>query len=166
MQKLGSNSSHVKLYPVVLDSGGIYRCEVSNEFPDFDTVTGAAILSVVGEEMSVLRPRLTSPPVIPSGPRILPRPPVSASPGDFLRLNCSLNGSRPVARLQWYINKSPAPSALLTVTNNSDTTSDMVLSLALNLQRDHFSVSRPNTQTVVTINTAGNSLQLESKENL
>ena len=145
MQKLGSNSSHVKLYPVLLDSGGIYRCEVSNESPDFDTVTGAAILSVVGEEMSVLRPRLTWPPVIPSGPRILPRPPVSASPGDFLRLNCSLHGSLPVPRLQWYINKTPASPALLTVKNNSDTTTDMVLSLALNLQQDHFSVSFTNT---------------------
>ena len=51
-QKLGSNSSHVKLYPVVLDSGGIYRCEVSNESPDFDTVTEASILSVVGEAIS------------------------------------------------------------------------------------------------------------------
>ena len=131
-QKLGSNSSHVKLYPVVLDSGGIYRCEVSNESPDFDTVTGAAILSVV---------------VIPSGPTILPRPPVSASPGDFLRLNCSLHRSLPVPRLQWYINKTPASSALLSVTNNSNTTSDMVLSLAVNLQKEHFSVSFPNTQT-------------------
>ena len=144
-QKLGSNSSHVKLYPVVLDSGGIYRCEVSNESPDFDTVTGAAILSVVGEILlSMLTGQTDSnllPPVIPSGPRILPRPPVSASPGDFLRLNCSLNGSLPLPRLQWYINKSPVSSALMTVKNNSDTTTDTVLSLALNLQQDHFTVS-------------------------
>ena len=103
------------------------------------------------------------PPVIPSGPRILPRPPVSASPGDFLRLNCSLNGSLPVPRLQWYINKTPASPALLTVKNNSDTTTDMVLSLALNLQQDHFSVSFTNTQM---INTASSWKQLESKENL
>ena len=56
-------------------------------------------------------------------------------------LNCSLNGSLPVPRLQWYINKTPASPALLTVKNNSDTTTDTVLSLALNLQQDHFTVS-------------------------
>ena len=38
------------MYPVTLESSGIYRCEVSNEFPDFDTVTAAEILSVVGED--------------------------------------------------------------------------------------------------------------------
>ena len=38
----------VKLYPVTMDTGGIFRCEVSNEFPDFDTVTTAEILNVVG----------------------------------------------------------------------------------------------------------------------
>lgn len=147
IQKLGSNSSQVKLYPVVLDSGGVYRCEVSNESPDFDTVTGASILSVVGEEISSCTVETQTnlvPPVIPSGPRILPRPPVSASPGDFLRLNCSLNGSLPVPRLQWYINKTPASSTFLTVRNNSDTTIDTVLSLALNLHQDHFSVSFTN----------------------
>ena len=48
-QELGSSSSLVKLYPVTLDTGGIFRCEVSNESPDFNTVTRAEILSVVGE---------------------------------------------------------------------------------------------------------------------
>merc|ERR1719150_2390207 len=67
VDELGSSSSQVRLYPVTLDSGGIFRCEVSNESPDFDTVTRAEILSVVA---------------IPSGPAILPRPPASASPGD------------------------------------------------------------------------------------
>ena len=38
----------MKLYPVTMDTGGIFRCEVSNEFPDFDTVTTAEILNVVG----------------------------------------------------------------------------------------------------------------------
>ena len=33
-----------------MDTGGIFRCEVSNEFPDFDTVTTAEILNVVGEK--------------------------------------------------------------------------------------------------------------------
>ena len=42
----------------------------------------------------------------------------------------------------------------LSVNNNSDTTSDMVLGLAVNLQKEHFSVSCPNTQTQI-INTVG-----------
>ena len=36
-----------------MDTGGIFRCEVSNEFPDFDTVTTAEILSVVGERKDI-----------------------------------------------------------------------------------------------------------------
>ena len=44
----------MKLYPVVLDSGGVYRCEVSNESPDFDTVTEASILAVVGEAVEAV----------------------------------------------------------------------------------------------------------------
>ena len=66
---------------------------------------------------------------------------MSASPGDRLRLNCSLNGSRPVPRLQWYINKSPVSATVLRLNNNSDTTTDMVLSLAITLKQDHFNVS-------------------------
>ena len=80
---------------------------------------------------------------IPSGPAILPRPPASASPGDRLSLNCSLHGCRPVARLQWYINKTPVSPTALRLHNNSDGTTDLVLSLALSLQPDHFSVSNP-----------------------
>ena len=49
MQKMSSSSSVVRLNGITLDTGGIYRCEVSNEFPDFDTITSAEILSVVGE---------------------------------------------------------------------------------------------------------------------
>ena len=36
-----------------MDTGGIFRCEVSNEFPDFDTVTTAEILNVVGEKDNI-----------------------------------------------------------------------------------------------------------------
>ena len=46
---MSSSSSVVRLSGITLDTGGIYRCEVSNEFPDFDTITTAEILSVVGE---------------------------------------------------------------------------------------------------------------------
>ena len=48
-----------------MDTGGIFRCEVSNEFPDFDTVTTAEILNVVGIERKYNRlpELLKSPPV-------------------------------------------------------------------------------------------------------
>ena len=36
-----------------MDTGGIFRCEVSNEFPDFDTVTTAEILNVVGKRDNI-----------------------------------------------------------------------------------------------------------------
>ena len=38
----------VELSSISFQSAGVYRCEVSNEFPDFDTVSKAEILSVVG----------------------------------------------------------------------------------------------------------------------
>ena len=44
----GSSSNTVKLSSISFKSAGVYRCEVSNEFPDFDTISKAEILSVVG----------------------------------------------------------------------------------------------------------------------
>lgn len=52
-QKSVSGSGLVRLSQVTLDTGGVFRCEVSNEFPDFDTVTTAEILNVVGERENV-----------------------------------------------------------------------------------------------------------------
>ena len=43
-----SSANTVRLSLISFQSAGIYRCEVSNEFPDFDTVFKTKILSVVG----------------------------------------------------------------------------------------------------------------------
>ena len=43
-----SSFDTVELSSISFQSAGVYRCEVSNEFPDFDTVSKAEILSVVG----------------------------------------------------------------------------------------------------------------------
>lgn len=137
VDRWGSSSLHVKLSHISLNSSGIYRCEVSNEFPDFDTVTTAEILSVVA---------------IPSGPRISPRP-TSGAPGDRMNLSCVVKGSLPQPTLTWYINKTPVPlsrSSLLqrlpglspvsvvTYSNNSDMTMDVVLTLLFSVQPHHF----------------------------
>ena len=93
-----------------MDTGGIFRCEVSNEFPDFDTVTTAEILSVVGERkyLSELQSRSAALkqkfnfPAIPRGP-VLGQVPVSGLPGDKVNVSCSLLGSLPAPSLTWSV---------------------------------------------------------------
>ena len=93
----------VRLGPISLDSGGIYRCDVSNEFPDFDTVTTAEILSVVGNTNIVYDPNIfdTLFTAIPAGPVLSPMP-VTASPGDRINVTCSVHRSLPAPTLTWY----------------------------------------------------------------
>jgi len=146
IDKSDSSSNHVRLYPISLKTGGIYRCEVSNEFPDFDTITTAEILSVVA---------------IPSGPYISPGgTALSGVPGDRVNMSCVVRGSLPQPSITWYINKIPVPLSRLSLTstssfsilpnsplsvmsvkNNSDSTTDNVLHLTFTLQHDHFLVS-------------------------
>ena len=92
-----------------MDTGGIFRCEVSNEFPDFDTVTTAEILNVVGEKdnISALQPIITNNAVfsvsaIPRGP-LLGQVPVSGLPGDRVNVSCSVLGSLPAPSLTWSV---------------------------------------------------------------
>lgn len=98
-----STSNSVRLSPITFETEGIYRCEVSNEFPVFDTVSKAEILKVVA---------------IPSGPYISPAP-VSISPGDQVDLNCSVTGSLPRPTVVWYINKTPVPASTLNMSRSS-----------------------------------------------
>ena len=102
----------MRLSPIIFETEGIYRCEVSNEFPVFDTVSKAEILKVVGEEFYAdFKHQLKSFfSAIPSGPFISPSP-VSLSPGDIVDLNCSVTGSLPRPSVFWYINKSPVPAS-------------------------------------------------------
>nr|XP_042902417.1 uncharacterized protein LOC107441168 [Parasteatoda tepidariorum] len=84
-----SGSQSVYLRHVDLNSAGIYRCEVSAEAPEFQTVEAE-------KEMKVL--------VLPTeGPRItggLPKYKV----GDIVLVNCTSSKSKPAANLEWYIN--------------------------------------------------------------
>ncbi|KAG8199248.1 hypothetical protein JTE90_003675 [Oedothorax gibbosus] len=84
-----SGSQSVYLRHVDLNSAGLYRCEVSAEAPEFQTVTAE-------KEMKVL--------VLPTeGPRItggLARYRV----GDIVSVNCTSSSSKPAATLNWYIN--------------------------------------------------------------
>ena len=70
------------MYSISLESGGIYRCEVSNEFPDFDTVTRAEILSVVGQYQCVvcLLSAHKTQPILTILLQLYPGVPVSAQP--------------------------------------------------------------------------------------
>merc|ERR1719350_1802067 len=80
----------IKLNQVDLKTGGVFRCEVSNEFPDFHTVSQSIDLRVVA---------------IPSGPVITPQPHTLA-PGDRLEVNCTVRKSLPKPSLLWYINRA------------------------------------------------------------
>jgi len=110
----------------MLETEGAYRCEVSNEFPDFDTVGRAQLLRVVA---------------IPTGPRISGAP-AAARPGDRIQLNCSLAGSLPAPTIHWYINKTPVNSDMVEQSSlsNPDTTVDLVSSLTATLSDTHFRV--------------------------
>jgi len=91
-----SSYSTVHIPSVSLATEGIFRCEVSNEFPVFDTVSQSIKITVVA---------------IPSGPHITPSPPLLVSPGYQLSLNCSLTGSLPLPNFHWYINKTPVTAS-------------------------------------------------------
>ncbi|GFY79342.1 uncharacterized protein TNIN_381631, partial [Trichonephila inaurata madagascariensis] len=84
-----SGSQSVYLRHVDLNSAGVYRCEVSAEAPEFQTVEAE-------KEMKVL--------VLPTeGPRIMGGLP-KYRVGDTVFVNCTSSRSKPAATLNWYIN--------------------------------------------------------------
>ncbi|CAL1264481.1 unnamed protein product [Larinioides sclopetarius] len=84
-----SGSQSVYLRNVDLNSAGVYRCEVSAEAPEFQTVEAE-------KEMKVL--------VLPTeGPRIIGGLP-KYRVGDTVSVNCTSSSSKPAATLNWYIN--------------------------------------------------------------
>ncbi|GBM04349.1 hypothetical protein AVEN_146215-1 [Araneus ventricosus] len=84
-----SGSQTVYLRHVDLNSGGTYRCEVSAEAPEFQTVAAEKKMDVF---------------VLPTeGPKItggLSKYRV----GDTVYVNCTSSKSKPAATLRWYIN--------------------------------------------------------------
>ncbi|KFM68176.1 hypothetical protein X975_03295, partial [Stegodyphus mimosarum] len=84
-----SGSQSVYLRHVDLNSAGVYRCEVSAEAPEFQTVEAE-------KEMKVL--------VLPTeGPRITGGL-MKYRVGDIVFVNCTSSKSKPAATLHWYIN--------------------------------------------------------------
>ena len=53
LQHVYSSYNKVHISSVTVDSGGIYRCEVSNEKPDFETVSKSVQLAVTGKYSSL-----------------------------------------------------------------------------------------------------------------
>jgi len=141
-----SNRNTVHLSTVSLSSNGIYRCEVSNEFPDFDTVSQSVQLTVVA---------------IPSGPKLSSLP-QTVDVGDHLQVNCSTSGSLPEPTIQWYLNRQPIlpsaskvrnsnlkfshgrnlPMAQLVTTTRTDGRFDSVNVLSVRLGVDSFQAGR------------------------
>ncbi|XP_069954336.1 uncharacterized protein [Cherax quadricarinatus] len=89
----------VVLLAVGFNTSGQYRCEVSAEGPDFNTVTGHGSLMVVEPP--------TSGPVITGGRS-------KYHVNDTVDLVCTSSPSRPPSHLSWKINGRPAPQELVT----------------------------------------------------
>ena len=89
LQERRSNKNTVILLGLNLKSAGNYRCEVSAEAPLFNTVSQRSRMEVI---------------VLPNS-----RPRISGGQhtyhvGDWVRVNCTSDKSKPAADLQWYIN--------------------------------------------------------------
>ncbi|GIY55788.1 uncharacterized protein CDAR_459451 [Caerostris darwini] len=84
-----SNKNSVYLRHVDLNSGGIYRCEISAEAPSFDTAEAE-------KEMKVF--------VLPSEGPTLTGGNQEYRIGDTVVVNCTSAKSKPAATLRWYIN--------------------------------------------------------------
>ena len=88
-----------------LVSQGVYRCEVSNEFPNFLTVSKSVNLEVIGEfkPLDVSSHELSYFLAIPRGPFVSPQL-VTAGVSDQLDINCSVYNALPRPNIVWYIN--------------------------------------------------------------
>ncbi|XP_014255592.2 uncharacterized protein LOC106670091 [Cimex lectularius] len=93
-----SNESEVRLENLTLRSSGKYRCEVSGEAPNFQTVSDH------GDMITVALPEKG--PTIDGG-----RPRYQV--GEMVDLNCTSGPSKPPAQLIWYINGAQANGTLL-----------------------------------------------------
>ncbi|XP_042880319.1 uncharacterized protein LOC122258437 [Penaeus japonicus] len=105
-----SKPSQVVLQRVEFNASGQYRCEVSAEGPDFNTVIAQGRMIVVGEfkgDSRVIQEPPTSGPVITGGRK-------TYRVNDTVELMCTSSPSRPPAHLSWRINGRPAPQEHVT----------------------------------------------------
>jgi len=94
MQMARSNESQVTLLNIQYSNAGTYRCEVTIEY-EFVTDSKEANMSVI--DLPVQGPIIVN---VQNNYRSNER----------VSLNCTSSPSRPMARLQWYINGVPAPT--------------------------------------------------------
>lgn len=85
-----SDGTRVLLKSVILRTAGLYRCEISAEGPNFDSVQGEGQMDVI------LVPK--------DGPHINGSERRSYHIGETMELNCSSGKSYPTSTLQWYLN--------------------------------------------------------------
>ena len=137
----------VFLKHVDLNSGGLYRCEVSAEAPEFKTAE-------LEREMKVY--------VLPTeGPRITGSQ-TQYKIGDTVNINCTSAKSKPAAALRWYINNDKAeeifelqrPTAMYT-----DSLETSSLGLRFTVTEKHFrhgSMKLKCTATILRVYTMSN----------
>uniref|UniRef100_A0A182PWE8 Ig-like domain-containing protein n=1 Tax=Anopheles epiroticus TaxID=199890 RepID=A0A182PWE8_9DIPT len=86
-----SDGTKVLLRTLTLKSSGIYRCEISAEAPNFDSVQGEGRLDVI---------------YLPKdGPHISDGGRQSFQNGETMELNCTSGRSYPATTLQWFLNE-------------------------------------------------------------
>ncbi|XP_058130420.1 uncharacterized protein LOC131284377 [Anopheles ziemanni] len=85
-----SDGTKVLLRGLTLKSSGIYRCEISAEAPNFDSVHGEGRMDVIY--------------VPKDGPHISDGERKSYQIGETMELNCTSGRSYPASTLQWYLN--------------------------------------------------------------
>ncbi|KAG8184892.1 hypothetical protein JTE90_015707 [Oedothorax gibbosus] len=124
LSKSGRNS--VYLRHVDLNSGGMYRCEISAEAPSFDTAEAE-------KEMKVF--------VLPSEGPTLTGGNQEYRIGDTVVVNCTSAKSKPAATLRWYINDDlvgPEYETEYSTTRHTDGLETSSLGLKFVVTSKHF----------------------------
>ncbi|XP_015908486.1 uncharacterized protein [Parasteatoda tepidariorum] len=134
-----SGSQSVYLRHVDLNSGGMYRCEVSAEAPEFQTVAAEKRMTVF---------------VLPTeGPKITGGVPKYRI-GDTVFVNCTSSKSKPAATLRWYINDElakPEYEMEHSTTLHADSLETSSLSLKFSVSEYHFRGGNMKLKCTATI---------------
>jgi len=91
----------VSLMTVSLYSGGLYGCEVSGDYPEYDTDIKRKHLHVF---------------VSPSSRPAVRGLQARYKPGDMINITCTVNSSFPASNISWFINGNKAPNTSVGVT--------------------------------------------------
>ncbi|XP_015911212.1 cell adhesion molecule 2 isoform X2 [Parasteatoda tepidariorum] len=137
LSKSGKNS--VYLRHVDLNSGGLYRCEISAEAPSFDTAEAE-------KEMKVY--------VLPSEGPTLTGGNQEYRIGDTVIVNCTSAKSKPAATLRWYINDElvgPEYETEYSTTLHADGLETSSLGLKFIVTSQHFQNGNMKLKCTATI---------------